>query len=130
MDIYKQDQLIMEKTKYSNSDLLEFKTKIEKRLESVNEQCDYLRVSVNKGDSNGTDDTSWSTKMLEDGAEALTKEELNMMYQKQLSLKRDLMDALYRIEIKSYGICDLTGELIPKERLMAMPTAKTIIKKK
>lgn len=130
MDTLKQEKHCMIKNKYSSDDLQEFKLLVEKKLEKVNEQCDYLKKCVSGSESNGTDDTCWSMKMLEDGAEALSKEEMNILYNKQLALKRDLESALYRIEVKTYGICVITGNLIPRERLLAMPTATTTIKQK
>jgi len=43
---------------------------------------------------------------------------------------RQLRSALQRIEDKTYGICERTGNLIREERLLAMPTARFDIKKR
>jgi RNA polymerase-binding transcription factor DksA len=129
MDTLKQEPSFMTKNRYSDLELERFKSMIGLKLLSVNEQCSYLKSSINGSDSNGTDDTAWSMKMLEDGAEALSKEEINILYNKQLALKRDLEDALYRIDLKTYGVCVNTGELIPLDRLKAIPQALTTIKK-
>jgi len=68
----------MKKKSYSQSELQEFRSVITEKLEKAKEQCIYLKATVNKSESNGTDDTSWSTKFMEDGAESLSKEEMNI----------------------------------------------------
>ena len=50
--------------------------------------------------------------------------------QRQLDFIRKLQAALIRIENKTYGVCRITGKLIPKERLLAVPHATLSIEGK
>ena len=61
--------------------------------------------------------------MLEEGAYTFGKEEASRMAQRQLDFIKKLQAALGRIDNKTYGICRETGQLIPKERLRAVPHA-------
>ena len=70
---------------------------------------------------NGTEDTSPSFKAMEDGSDVDTKEETSRLSLRQDKFIRSLQDALVRIENKTYGICSVTGKLIPKERLLSVP---------
>ena len=80
--------------------------------------------------NNGTDDTSPTFKAFEEGAETLSKEQNAILAGRQEKFLRDLRNALIRIENKTYGICRVTGKLIPKERLMAVPHATLSIEAK
>ena len=77
-----------------------------------------------------TDDTSPTYKVLEEGANTLSKEETTRLAQRQLKFIQGLQAALVRIENKTYGICRETGKLIPKERLRAVPHATLSIEAK
>lgn len=74
-------------------------------------------------ESNDTEDTSPTFKVLEEGASTLSKEEAGKLAQRQLKFIEHLEAALVRIENKTYGICRETGKLISKERLRAVPHA-------
>ena len=76
------------------------------------------------------DDTSPTYKVLEEGANTLSKEETTRLAQRQLKFIQGLQAALVRIENKTYGICRETGKLIPKERLRAVPHATLSIEAK
>ena len=80
--------------------------------------------------NNGTDDTSPTFKAFEEGAETLSKEQNTILAGRQEKFLRDLRNALIRIENTTYGICRVTGKLIPKERLMAVPHATLSIEAK
>ena len=81
-------------------------------------------------DGNDTDDTSPTYKVLEEGANTLSKEETTRLAQRQLKFIQGLQAALIRIENKTYGICRETGKLIPVERLRAVPHATLSIEAK
>lgn len=81
-------------------------------------------------DGNDTADTSPTFKILEEGATTLSKEESGRLAQRQMKFIQHLQAALVRIENKTYGICRATGELIPKERLRAVPHATLCIDQK
>lgn len=118
-----------EKTRYSDEELKEFKDLINKKLKEAQEDLDLLMSSISHED-NGTDDTSPTFKMMEDGSDTLTREETSQLASRQEKFIKHLRDALIRIENKTYGICRVTGKLIPKERLRIVPHATLSIEAK
>jgi len=111
------------KTRYSDEELLEFKDIINAKLEKARHDLEMLtEASINNND-HGTNDTSPTFKVLEEGNSVLTKEENSKMAARQEKFIRNLENALIRIENKSYGICRSTGKLISKERLRSVPHA-------
>ena len=116
-----------EKTRYSDAELEEFRAIIMEKLELAQRDYDRLKSSIMNKDGNDTDDTS---KVLEEGANTLSKEETTRLAARQLKFIQGLQAALVRIENKTYGICRETGKLIPKERLRAVPHATLSIEAK
>nr|MBC7611605.1 TraR/DksA C4-type zinc finger protein [Pseudopedobacter sp.] len=112
-----------EKTRYSDSELQEFKELITGKLNSAKEELLALTNSLSSPNKNGTDDTAGTYKTLEDGSATLEKEQLNQLAARQKKFIENLEAALVRIENKTYGICRETGKLIQKERLKAVPHA-------
>ena len=112
-----------EKTRYSDSELQEFKELILEKLKSSREELQSLTSSLSNPNSNGTEDTSGAYKTLEDGSATLEKEQINQLAARQKKFIDNLEAALVRIENKTYGICRETGKLIQKERLRAVPHA-------
>jgi len=109
--------------RYSDEDLQEFKALILEKLEVARTEYAALKASINHSSSNGTEDTSPTFKVLEEGASSLNKEEIGQLAQRQMKFIQNLEAALGRIENKTYGICRVTGKLIPKERLRLVPHA-------
>lgn len=114
---------VHEKTRYSDSELQEFKDLITEKLRSSREELTALAQSLSNPNMNGTDDTAGTYKTLEDGSATLEKESINQLAARQRKFIDSLENALVRIENKTYGICRETGKLIPKERLRAVPHA-------
>lgn len=112
-----------EKTRYTDLELEEFKQLIHDKLEKATNDYELLKSAVTQSESNDTQDTSPTFKVLEEGAATLSKEEAGKLAQRQLKFIQHLQAALIRIENKTYGICRETGKLIPKERLRAVPHA-------
>ena len=112
-----------EKMRYSDDELSEFKGIILEKLEKAQKDFEMYKQSVSNNDGNGTDDTSPTFKVLEEGANTLSKEEAGKLAQRQQKFIQYLQAALVRIENKTYGICRETGKLIQKERLRAVPHA-------
>jgi RNA polymerase-binding transcription factor DksA len=111
-----------DKTRYSEEELKEFETLIKSKLEKANEEFKILKGTLNRTDDAGTDATSGgNTKVLEDGAETAEKENLSQLAARQLKYITNLENALVRIKNGTYGICSVTGKLISKERLIAVP---------
>ncbi|TDQ06689.1 TraR/DksA family transcriptional regulator [Pedobacter metabolipauper] len=111
------------KTRYSDSELKEFKELIQDKLRMAREEFLDLTNSLSSPNSNGTEDTSGAYKTLEDGSATMEKEQLNQLAARQKKFIDNLEAALVRIENKTYGICRETGKLIQKERLRAVPHA-------
>jgi RNA polymerase-binding transcription factor DksA len=107
--------------RYSDAELQEFKSLIVKKLVDAREELINLQAQIINTNENGTDDTGASFKMLEDGSETLAKEEAANLAARQKKFIEQLEMALIRIENKTYGICRITGKLIAKERLRAVP---------
>ncbi len=120
----------VEKTRYSDEELAEFKAIILEKLEKAKADYEVLRASITLTSSNDTEDTSPTFKVLEEGAATLSKEESGRLAQRQLKFIQHLEAALMRIENKSYGICRATGKLIPKERLRIVPHATLCVEAK
>lgn len=119
-----------EKTRYSDAELEEFKAIILERLATAQKNYEQLRASMMNVDGNDVDDTSPTYKILEEGANTLSKEETTRLAQRELKFIQGLQAALVRIENKTYGICRETGKLIPAERLRAVPHATLSIEAK
>jgi len=118
------------KERYSDADLAEFKTLILEKIKKAQEQLAlYTSSYVNDG-NNGTDDTSPTFKAFEEGSETQSKEANSQLAIRQEKFIRDLMNALVRIESKTFGICRVTGKLIAKERLKLVPHATLSIEAK
>lgn len=119
-----------EKNRYSDEELQEFKELILEKLELAKRDYENMKSSLMNADGNDVDDTMPTYKILEEGACTLSKEETQALAQRQLKFIQGLQAALVRIENKTYGICRVTGKLIPKERLRAVPHATLSIEAK
>jgi RNA polymerase-binding transcription factor DksA len=118
-----------EKNKYSDADLEEFKALIEGKLAEARKDLELLTAAISH-DNNGTDDTSPTFKMMEDGSDTLSREETSQLAVRQEKFINSLNNALIRIKNKTYGICRETGNLISKERLRVVPHATLSIEAK
>lgn len=112
-----------DRSRYSDKELAEFKELILEKLKEAQTDFDLLKQTLSNADNHGTDDTSPSFKLLEDGSDVLSKEETAQLAIRQEKYIVNLKNALMRIENKTYGICRVTGKLIPKERLRSVPHA-------
>ena len=112
-----------EKTRYSDEELEEFRGIINDKLKLARRDYNQMMRSLMNADGNDVDDTSPTYKVLEEGSATQTKEELIQQAGRLQKFIQGLEAALIRIENKTYGIDRITGELIPKERLRAVPHA-------
>lgn len=120
----------MAKTRYTDSELQEFKELINKKLKEANEDLSLLNGSLSHKDNHGTNDTGRQFSMMEDGSETLSREEMAQLAVRQQKFIISLENALIRIENKTYGVCRATGKLIQKERLKLVPHATLSIEAK
>ena len=115
--------------RYSDEELNEFKEIIEEKLTQAKENLAML-LEAFSNDANDLGDTSPTFKVLEEGSSVYSKEENANMAARQQKFIKDLEAALIRIENKTYGVCRVTGELIPKERLRLVPHATLTVEAK
>jgi RNA polymerase-binding transcription factor DksA len=111
------------RSRYSDKELGEFKEILLTKLQEAKVDYDLLKQTLTNADNHGTDDTSPTFKLLEDGSDMLSKEEVAQLASRQEKYIVNLQNALIRIQNKTYGICRVTGKLIPKERLRSVPHA-------
>ena len=122
---------VSEKTRYSDEELAEFKSIILDMLEKAKQEYNTLRKVVMNNGNNDIEDTTPSFKTVEDdGAMQLSREEASQLAQRQYKFIQNLEAALVRIENKTYGVCRVTGKLIPKERLRLVPHATLTVEAK
>lgn len=120
----------MAEIRYSDSDLAEFEGLILEKLKLAKENLDELQKALSHQDDNSTDDTAPTFKMMEDGSETMSREETAQLAARQQKFILNLENALLRIKNKTYGVCRVTGKLIPKERLRLVPHATMSIEAK
>ena len=116
-----------ERNRYNDEELKEFKELIEAKLEKARKGFKNLAESINNSGGNDTQDTSPTFKVLEEGANVLSKEEAGRLAHRQQKFISHLEAALIRIQNKTYGVCRETGVLISKGRLRAVPHATLCI---
>ena len=121
--------MVEEKLRYSDEEVEELKALVEEKLKTANAEYQDLRKQLRNGD-NSDRDTAPVFKNMEDGADTLNREELGLRASRLEKFIKGLQGALVRIENKTYGICRVTGKLIPKERLRAVPHATLSIEAK
>ena len=119
-----------EKKRYTDEELEEFRSIINEKLKIARSSFESMMRQIMNADGNDIDDTPPTYKALEEGSSTQTKEELVQMANRQQKFIQGLEAALARIQNKTYGIDRITGELIPKERLRAVPHATLSVESK
>ncbi|MBS1921216.1 MAG: TraR/DksA family transcriptional regulator [Bacteroidetes bacterium] len=115
--------------RYSDADLAEFKEIIQKKLDAAKKELAYLQGLITRKDEGGDmDEARYMT--MEDGSVSMEREQLSQMASRQITFIDHLEKAMMRIENKTYGICRVTGKLIDKARLRAVPHATLSIEAK
>ena len=115
--------------RYSDTDLTEFREIIQKKLDAAKKELNYLQGLITRKDEGGDmDEARYMT--MEDGSVSMEREQLSQMASRQITFIDHLEKALMRIENKTYGICRVTGKLIDKARLRAVPHATLSIEAK
>ena len=122
--------MVEEQIRYSDADLAEFKALIQAKLEKAKGDLELIKSAYMNDLNNGTDDTSPTFKAFEEGSETMSKEANSQLAIRQEKFIRDLRNALFRVENKTYGVCKVTGKLISKERLKLVPHATMSIEAK
>jgi RNA polymerase-binding transcription factor DksA len=109
--------------RYNDSDLIEFKELIQRKHEAAKKELMYLQGLITRKDEMGGDGDDGRYMTMEDGSVSMEREQLSQMASRQITYIDHLEKALMRIENKTYGICRVTGKLIDKARLRAVPHA-------
>jgi len=122
--------MMAEKTRYSDEELEEFRSIINEKLALARRDYNAMMKQLMNADNNDVIDTSPTYKALEEGSATQSKEELVSLAARQQKFIQGLETALIRIENKTYGIDRITGKLIPKERLRAVPHATLSVESK
>ncbi len=122
--------MVDETLRYSDADLAEFKELIINKIHKAQTDLELIKSAYMNDLNNGTDDTSPTFKAFEEGSETMSKEANSQLAIRQEKFIRDLKNALFRVENKTYGFCKVTGKLISKERLMVVPHATMSIEAK
>ena len=118
------------KTRYNDEELEEFRVIINEKLRLARRDYEAMMRTLMNADGNDVDDTSPTYKVLEEGSATQSKEELIQLANRQQKFITGLEAALVRIANKTYCIDRITGELIPKQRLMAVPHATLSVESK
>lgn len=116
--------------RYSDAELGEFREIIMKKLEAAKKELTYLQGLITRKDEMGGDESENRYMTMEDGSMSMEREQLSQMASRQITFIDHLEKALMRIENKTYGICRVTGKLIDKARLRAVPHATLSIEAK
>ena len=116
--------------RYSDADLAEFKELIINKIHKAQTDLELIKSAYMTDLNNGTDDTSPTFKAFEEGSETMSKEANSQLAIRQEKFIRDLKNALFRVENKTYGYCKVTGKLINKDRLLVVPHATMSIEAK
>ncbi len=117
-------------TKYSDAELQEFKELILRKMEAAKKELHYLQGLITRKDETGGDESENRYMTMEDGSLSMEREQLSQMASRQITFIDHLEKALMRIENKTYGVCRVTGKLIDKARLKAVPHATLSIEAK
>jgi RNA polymerase-binding transcription factor DksA len=116
--------------RYSDNDLAEFRELINKKLDAAKKELNYLQGLITRKDEMGGDESDNRYMTMEDGSISMEREQLSQMASRQITFIDHLEKAIMRIENKTYGICRVTGKLIDKARLRAVPHATLSIEAK
>jgi RNA polymerase-binding transcription factor DksA len=116
--------------RYSDAELGEFRELIQRKLDAAKKELAYLQGLITRKDEMGGDEAENRYMTMEDGSISMEREQLAQMASRQITYIDHLEKALMRIENKTYGICRVTGKLIDKARLRAVPHATLSIEAK
>tara|TARA_B100000214_G_C23911778_1_gene601651 strand:- start:550 stop:933 length:384 start_codon:yes stop_codon:yes gene_type:complete len=112
--------LAKKKTKWTKAELKMFEENILKKMAEVNESIEGVRSTTAPTNSVFIQEKS---EDFNEGTEAHEVEKNFLLMSRESDYLVNLQKALQRIKDGTYGICEISGELISKERLMEVPNA-------
>ena len=115
----------MAKKRYSKAELKKFEKNILSKISEINDNINAVRSTTSSKSSvfleNNTEDHN-------EGTEAHEVEKSFLLMSRESDYLENVEKAIQRIKDGTYGICEISGELISKERLMEVPNAtKSVI---
>jgi len=114
------------KTRYTERELKEFDKLLDGKLAQAEEQLKFYVQQI----SEIADNQDSKLKGIDDGSSTVQNERLYTMAARQRKHIQHLRNAKLRIKNKVFGVCRVTGNLISKERLKAVPHATLSIEAK
>jgi RNA polymerase-binding transcription factor DksA len=112
--------------KYTKSKLKKFQKQIIEKMGLVSEEVDTLREGIGSATNKQggvTPDAIYSLHMADAGTDSHEQEKNFMLMNRGSDYFKSLEIALERIREGSFGICKICLDLIPEERMMAVPSA-------
>lgn len=103
--------------RYSAKLLEEFRIIVLKKMESTRDVLKSLAEAIGVP----TSEVSGTIKMYEDGSDTSEQENICTLANRQITLLKQLEQALERINNGTYGVCLVSGELIEEIRLRQVP---------
>ena len=116
----------MAQKKYSKKKLAFFKKHIQAKLKALTEELDDSRGNLesNIGSSSSlAQESVYSVHMADAGTDSYEREKGYHFINRETDYHKALTKALERIEDGTFGVCTITGELIPEERMLEVPNA-------
>lgn len=104
---------------YGDADLHEFMAVIQRKLAAARKEFHELRASLGEIDDGAEANTA--RDIMGSNSEQMDREGLAFAAQRLRKFIDQLEAAEVRVRMKRYGICSVTGRLIPKERLLLVP---------
>ena len=111
--------------KYSKKKLAFFKKHIEAKLKNLTDDLDDSRDSLESstGSDSQAQESVYSVHMADAGTDSYEREKGYHFINRKTDYIKALTIALERIEDGTFGVCSITGELIPEERMLEVPNA-------
>ncbi len=120
-------ETLQNKTRYSDQELKEFEALISTKLDVARAELIAYKNTLSGASVGGVS----KMKSVDDGNASVERERMTQLAGRQSKHIQNLERALVRIKNGTYGICSVSGNLISKERLMAVPhTTQSIAVKK
>ena len=118
--------------KYSKKKLAFFKKHIEAKLKNLTDDLDDSRDSLesNTGSDSLAKESVYSVHMADAGTDSYEREKGYHFINRKTDYIKALTTALERIEDGTFGVCVITGELIPEERMLEVPNATKSVEAK
>ena len=123
----------MAQKKYSKKKLAFFKKHIQAKLKALTNELDDSRGNLESNIGNSSSlaqESVYSVHMADAGTDSYEREKGYHFINRETDYHKALTKALERIEDGTFGVCTITGELIPEERMLEVPNATKTVEAK